>query len=153
MVSLYPSIPQTECLQTIYNQMHQCRHLLLLNPNLLIQLLHININYNYFEYGTLAFQQTYGTAMGTAFSPTIANIFMSVCIRKFLATQKIKPLLLKRYIDNIFVIWTNTKETLQDSLSGFHPPIQFAYTISQNSTDFLDLSIYKRVRLPNHEQA
>ena len=146
VVSLYPSIPQTECLQTIYDQMHQRRHLLLLNPNLLIQLLHININYNYFEYGTLIFQQTHGTAMGTAFSPTIANIFMSVCIRKFLATQKIKPLLLKRYIDNIFLIWTNTKETLQnflDSLNGFHPSIQFTYTISQNSTDFLDLSIYK----------
>ena len=69
VVSLYPSIPQTECLQAIYDQMHQRRHLLLLNPNLLIQLLHINVNYNYFEYGPLTFQQIHGTAMGTAFSP------------------------------------------------------------------------------------
>ena len=84
--------------------------------------------------------------MGTAFSPTIANIFMSVCIRKFLTTQKIKPLLLKRYIDDIFLIWTDTMETLQtflDSLNNFHPSLQFTYTISQDSTDFLDLTIYK----------
>ena len=85
--------------------------------------------------------------MGTAFSLTIANIFMSVCIRKFLTTQTIKPLVLKRYnIDDIFLICTNTKETLQtflDSLNNFHPSLQFTYTISQDSTDFLDLTIYK----------
>ena len=144
MVSLYRSIPQTECLQAIYDQMHKRRHLLLLNPNLLIQLLHINVNYNYFEYGSLTFQQIYGTAMGTAFSPT--SLIFSCLYRKFLTTQTIKLLLLKRYIDDIFLIWTNTKETLQtflNSLNNFHPSLKFTYTISQDSTDFLDLTILK----------
>ena len=75
--SLYPSIPQTECLYTIYEQMHEHRHLLLLNPNLLIRLLHVNVNYNYFNFGMLSFQQIQGTAMGAAFSPTIANIHVN----------------------------------------------------------------------------
>ena len=56
--SLYPSIPQTECLNVIYEQMHEHRPLLLLNPNFIIRLLHININHNYFNFGPLTFQQT-----------------------------------------------------------------------------------------------
>ena len=39
-------------------------------------------------------------------SPTVANVFMSVTFHHFLATQVRKPLLLVRYIDNIFMIWT-----------------------------------------------
>ena len=44
--SLYPSIPQTECLNII---LHKYRHLLIFDPSLIIQLLHVNINYNYFK--------------------------------------------------------------------------------------------------------
>ena len=76
--NLYPSIPQTECLKIIYEQMLERRHLILTNPNLIIRLLHMNVNYNYFQFAGLCFQQIQGTAMGAAFSPTIANIFMSI---------------------------------------------------------------------------
>ncbi len=72
--------------------MHIYRHLIILDPNLIIRLLHTNINYNYFEFAGLIFQQIMGTAMGTALSPTIANIFMSVILSKFLHTQRSQPL-------------------------------------------------------------
>ena len=42
--SLYPSIPQTEWLDIVYNQMIHNRHLVLTNPNLIIRLLHICVN-------------------------------------------------------------------------------------------------------------
>ena len=48
---------------------------------------HININYNYFELIKIYFQQIQGTAMGAAFSPSLANIFMSVILRRFLNTK------------------------------------------------------------------
>ena len=98
--SLYPSIPQSECINTIYSEMQANRQLMLFDPNLIIQLLHTNITNNFFTFASYVFQQTEGTAMGAAFSPTIANIFMSVFICKFLQTQKTKPLVLKRYIDD-----------------------------------------------------
>ena len=91
VTSLYPSIPQTECLEIIYNEMTTNTDLLIFDPNLVIQLLHININYNYFQFADMHFQQIQGTAMGAVFSPTIANIFMSVILRRFLSTQKISP--------------------------------------------------------------
>ena len=144
--SLYPSIPQTECLDIIYKELHSQRHLLLFDPNLIIQLLHINVNHNYFEFATLIFQQTTGTAMGTAFSPTIANIFMSVILRRFIRTQRHHPLLLKRYIDDIFIIWTKSLkqlDTFLTELNNFHPSLHYTHEHSTESTDFLDLTVYK----------
>ena len=51
--SLYPSIPQTECLDIVYNQMIHKRNLVLTNPKLIIRLLHICVDYNYFEFAGL----------------------------------------------------------------------------------------------------
>ena len=86
VTSLYPSIPQSECLNIVYNEM--CAHpdLIAINPNAIIQLLHVNVNYNYFTFAGLNFQQIKGTAMGAAFSPTVANIYMSKIIKQFLQT-------------------------------------------------------------------
>ena len=133
--SLYPSIPQTECLDIIYKELHSQCHLLLFDPNLIIQLLHINVNHNYFEFATLIFQQTTGTAMGTAFSPTIANIFMSVILRRFIRTQRQHPLLLKRYIDDIFIIWTKSLkqlDTFLTELNNFHPSLHYTEVSSSS---------------------
>ena len=143
--SLYPSIPQTECLKIIYEQMIRKRHLILTNPNLIIRLLHVNVNYNYFEFAGLIFQQTHGTAMGAAFSPTMANIFLSVTLKNFLQTQPTKPLLLARYIDDIFIIWPN-ENTLDQfilSLNSYHPNLKYTHVSSKLSVNFLDLTIYK----------
>ena len=144
--SLYPSIPQSECLDIIYEELHQHRHLLLFDPNLVIRLLQINVNNNYFQFATFLFQQITGTAMGAAFSPTIANIFMSVTLKRFLRTQKHRPLLLKRYIDDIIIIWTGSQQQLEQflkSLNSFHPALHYSYTHSTESIDYLDLTIYK----------
>ncbi len=89
--NLYPSIPQTECLEIIYAEMCSHQDLLIFDPNLIIRLLHVNVNYNYFDFAGLTFHQVHGTAMGTAFSPTVANIFMSAIIRRFLNTQTDQP--------------------------------------------------------------
>ena len=131
--------------------MHEHRHLMLLNPNFIIRLLHLNINHNYFKFGPLTFQQTRGTAMGAAFSPTMANIYMSVFLHNFLTTQQYKPLLLKRYIDDIFLIWTHTEDQLQNfltALNNFHPSLHFTYSVSETSTNFLDLTVYKGPYFP-----
>ena len=144
--SLYPSIPQTECLDIIYDEMHKHPNLLTFTPNLLIHLLHTNMNYNYFTFGDYTFQQIKGTAMGAAFSPTIANIFMSTILNRFLQTQHTQPLLLTRYIDDIFMIWTDTTNNLQSfltALNDFHPNLHFTFHYSQQTVDFLDLTIYK----------
>lgn len=146
--SLYPSIPQSECLQIVYEEMCNHQDLLLFDPNFVVRLLHLNFNYNYFEFASLTFHQIQGTAMGAAFSPTVANIFMSILFRKFLSTCKQQPLLLKRYIDDILIIWPN-RNTLDEfitTLNAFHPCITFKHTLSESSLEFLDITIYKGER-------
>ena len=81
--------------------------------------------------------------MGAAFSLSIANIFMSVTLNR---TQQHRPLLLKRYIDDILIIWTNPQDDLVqflDDLNNFHPSLKYTYEYSTDSTNFLDLTIYK----------
>ena len=91
-------------------------------------------------------QQIKGTAMGAVFSPTIANIYMSSIIRSFLLTQPIQPHRVARYIGDIFIIWTDTTETLMSflhDLNHFHPSLTFTHEHSTASINFLDLTIYK----------
>ena len=52
VTGLYPSIPQSECLDIIYTEMHNLPHLFTFNPNFIIRLLHLNVNYNYFLFGS-----------------------------------------------------------------------------------------------------
>ena len=89
--------------------------------------------------------------MGAAFSPTVANIYMSVTIRRFLLTQANRPLLLVRYIDDILIIWTHTEIELSiflNNLNSFNPALEYTYQFSSQSVDFLDLTIYKSSLFP-----
>lgn len=122
------------------------KHLLLTDPNFIIKLLHLHIYHNFFTFADLILQQIKGTAMGAAFSPSLANIFMWVTLRNFLQTQHITPLLMVRYINDIFILWTNDEQYFLDFMTApnnFYPSLQFTSTYFHQSTDFLDLTIFK----------
>ena len=84
--------------------------------------------------------------MGAAFSPSTANIYMSVKIRRFLRTQRKKPQKLLWYIDDIFMLWPHNSdelETFLTDLNTFNPPLNYTYECSPSTANFLDLTIYK----------
>ena len=84
--------------------------------------------------------------MGAAFSTSIANIYMSTVLNKFLQAQKAQPLLFMRCIDDIFMIWKDTKEELNTfvtNLNLIHPNLKFTHEYSEQTIDFLDLTVYK----------
>ena len=61
--------------------------------------------------------------MGTKMAPAYANIFMGTLESRILS--EINPSLIhwKRYIDDIFLVWTDTKESLEQfikSINGLH---------------------------------
>ena len=89
--------------------------------------------------------------MGAPFSPTMANIYMSIFLKNFLQTQPSKPYLLKRYIDDILIIWTGTVVQLQQflqDLNKFNPNLKFTHQQSASTIDFLDVTIYKDTSFP-----
>ena len=84
------------------------------------------------------------TAIGTKFAPPYACIFMEFIETEFLKTQAIKPWLWKRFIDDIFFIWTDSEENLNKflkDLNEFHPNLRFTYEKSKEKINFLDLVI------------
>ena len=118
----------------------------------LITLMMQVLSYNVFTFGTLLFIQLIGSAMGTRSAPTIANIFMTVIdkmLRDCARSQNplVDPILFfKRFIDDIFLIWTGTVselETFLTEINKLHKTIKFTanYDFTTKSTTFLDTVI------------
>ena len=64
---------------------------------------------------------------------------------EFLKTQKHKPLVWFRYINDVFFIWTYGKETVSlflEDLNNFHPNIKFSHEVNKESIHFLDLKTF-----------
>ena len=87
VTNLYPSIPQSECLNIIHTEMHKHSHLFTFDPNFITRLLHININYNYFKFGNHT----------SAFSPTIANLFLRTTQIHLTTIHRIAPSNITKY--------------------------------------------------------
>ncbi len=80
------------------------------------------------------YEQTNGAAMGSPLSPVLANIFMEHFEQNALANSALVPKLWKRYVDDIFAVWSHGKEHLNKFLSyhnNIHPSIKF--TIEQEN--------------------
>lgn len=70
---------------------------------------------------------------------------MSIMLNRLLRTQPVRPILLARYVDDIFLLWLE-KETIDNFLSDlnrFHPNLKFKHSCSKTTINFLDLTIYK----------
>ena len=84
--------------------------------------------------------------MGTICAPSYANIFMDHFERKCkYPLIEGKSLTYFRYINDIFLIWTRTKNELDQffkDLNKKHPSIKFDYKASKDCIVFLDTEIY-----------
>ncbi len=112
-------------------------------------LLGIVLKQNYFQFADKMYHQVQGTAMGTKMAPSYANIFMAELEEELLDNYPIKPILWKRYIDDILCIWPGPPSELDQFmlyLNQAHPTIKFTHECSTSSVDFLDLTIYKGQR-------
>ena len=82
--------------------------------------------------------------MGTKMAPNFANIFMADFEEKHILQRDNKPLFYRRYIDDVFMIWTDSEETLQRLVADInkcHPTIKMTSEISKKSISYLDLDI------------
>ena len=121
------------------------------HPNLcrpdteILQLLEICLKTNEFEFAGKLFLQILGTAMGKAFAPNLANIYLS----KFDVMANSHPdfniNLYSRFIDDIFFIWLSSLEELaefQNYLNNIIPGIHITLQSNPQQIEFLDILIY-----------
>ena len=82
---------------------------------------------------------------------TSTGSFMAAVETEILNRSALKPLVLKRYIDDIFSIWqTNKAEVTQfiEQANNYHWTIEFAADISHTETTFFETHVFKCERFP-----
>ena len=143
VTSLYTNIPQEEGIQTVcraYDAFHENKPPI--PPRLILQ-------ENSFQFNGKNYLQTHGIAMGTKMAVAFANIFIGRVETEIMSQSAIKPLVWKRYIDDIFSLWnTNRGEITQfiEQANKHHPTIKFTAEVSDTERTFLDTIIYKGAR-------
>lgn len=81
--------------------------------------------------------------MGTRMAPSYANLFMTSTESSFLESERLKPLVWKRFIDDIFIIWPHGRNLLTDFLDRLnnYSSLKFTHTISSEKITFLDVDL------------
>lgn len=106
----------------------------------LISLLQINLTRNDFEFNGDFYLQIKGTAMGKKFAPAYANIFMAEWETSALQACPKKPLEYFRFLDDIWGVWTHSREDFDvflHSLNHHNPSIKLKATVNPQCVDFL----------------
>ena len=99
---------------------------------------------NNFEFNGKHYLQKRGTAIGTRMAPSYANIFMDRLERRLIQNAEDKPHTWWRYIDDIFIVWTEGEEKLKefiDYLNNAHDTIKFTCKWSDHEIEFLDVKV------------
>ena len=102
---------------------------------------------NNFSFNGQHFLQTHATAMDTRMAPSYANLFVGNFEQLAIENAPLKPFVWWRYIDDIFIIWTEGEHNLKtfiDYLNSIHPTIKFTHEYSNSSNQslpFLDVHL------------
>ena len=143
--SLYTNIPNIEgieaCRTLLERERPSAKHPT--NDSLIVLLTQV-LTMNNFDFNEHHFLQVGGTAMGTRVAPCYANTFMGWFEDIHVYQYHTLPKLWKRYIDDIFVIWTHSTQQLDefiDHLNQCMPSIKFETETSRDKVCFLDITV------------
>ena len=84
--------------------------------------------------------------MGTKMAVAFAVTFMAHIEKQLLATSPHKPLVWKRFIDDIFSVWTLPKAEINNFVefaNTFHIRIKFTHEMSSEKIVFLHTEVFK----------
>ena len=87
--------------------------------------------------------------MGTKMAVAFAVTFMAHFEKQLLATSPHKPLIWKRFIDDIFSVWTVPKAEINNFIefaNSFHTTIKFTHEMSSEKIVFLDTEVFNGPR-------
>ena len=105
VTSLYTNIPKEEEIKTVYRAYDAFYENKPPIPTpLLKEALRLILQENSFQFNGKNYLQTHGTAMGINMAVAFANIFMGRVETEIVSQSTIKPLVCKRYIDDIFTL-------------------------------------------------
>jgi Reverse transcriptase (RNA-dependent DNA polymerase) len=141
VTALFPNVPIEDALLLLKKWLKQ-NITDMDSVNTYVELAKMCMQDNYFQFDGRFYQQTFGTSMGNALSPFLANIFMAD-LESRLSKLKIFPKIWIRYVDDIFcVMKKNTIERMLVIMNRRHNTIKFTHEVEENGTlSFLDTKI------------
>ncbi|KAL8581298.1 hypothetical protein ACOMHN_028324 [Nucella lapillus] len=146
VVGLYSNIPHEDMNTAVQSFVSQCGLTNGLPVQQLLEVMNHVLTNNAFCFDGKFYKQKMGTAMGTPMAPAVACLFMGWLEKQLLSNSPV-PILIeiwKRFIDDIFILWTGSEEELLqffEFINGYHPTIKFTMNHSTNSLPFLDVLI------------
>ena len=81
--------------------------------------------------------------MGTKMAPSYANLLMGDLELQLLELGKPYIHMWKRFIDDIFLIWTGSRHEFMGKINSHHRTNTFTHETSENEVTFLDVTAYK----------
>ena len=143
--SLYTNIPHKDGIRATTRALEK-REDKSVPTEVLIRLLNFILKKTAFKFNKKIFEQIFGTTMGTTMAPNYSIITVDELETNFLETQVYRPLLWKRFIDDIFALWCWGEKSLKEfisELNNFHPTLKFTAEYSTTQINFLDVTIIK----------
>ena len=141
--SLYTNIPHKEGINACEHFLRTSSHKTI-PTSTLCDLIRMILTMNNFSFNDNHYLQIHGTAMGTKMAPSYANLFLGFFEANVLKNAPFQPLTWLRYIDDIFMIWTEGLDNLKifiDYLNNIHSTIKFTSSHSSTNIPFLDVSV------------
>ncbi|XP_075460474.1 uncharacterized protein LOC142497064 isoform X2 [Ascaphus truei] len=148
VVSLYSIIQHQQGLSAV-NHFLNTSQLSTSLCTFLIESITFLLTHNYFLFDSRFYLQLLGTAMGTSFAPSYANLFMGFWEAQFIYhsnnTYRSNIVFFKRYIDDLIMIWDGDESSLKSFVNTLNTNdlnIRFTYEHNINCISFLDLLLY-----------
>ena len=149
VVGLYPSIPIEEGVNAVSDVLEQHYNrvdMLGLSVTQVRTLLKFVLGHNFFRFGRQIYHQLDGVAMGNNLAPPFAILFMHTIETRLLQDSPFQPILFRRYIDDIIILWTHGRQRLLELIERFnasHERIKFTHELSCDSgcIDYMDVTI------------
>ena len=141
--SLYTNIPHDDSLDALKLTLEESQ-VPKNKTETILEFSKLVLNSNHFKFLGKYYLQKSVTAMGTKMAPSYANLCMGVLEDRMINLYAYKPLVYLRYIDHIFMIWTEGEENLNGFLSHcnqINNNIQFEQVASKENIPFLDVSV------------
>lgn len=110
----------------------------------ILELTDIVLSRNYFLFGQDFYLQKMGVAMGAAFAPDFANLFLGMLEERYIYANNIfsnNILFYKRYIDDCLLVWQGSEQLLNSFLlymNCLHNTIKFNMECDPHKVSFLD---------------
>ena len=112
----------------------------------ILRLLELTMRNNDINFDGQWYLQICGTAMGKNYAPGLADLYLEKFDEEAMHGHTIQPLLFSRFLDDTFFVWLGTEQQLRDFelfLNTIIPGIKITLNWSQESVNFLDVTIYK----------